>query len=228
MIPVGLTPENVATLPEAVKKSAVSITRYFVENTRTARRFLKLMDPKVNIDAITFSEINNHTEPDYNLLVQWLTEGHDVGMMSEAGCPGIADPGSKLAAQAQESGFEVRPLTGPSSILLALMASGFNGQRFRFNGYLPVKEPARGHAIKELENTSRQLDQTEIFIETPYRNVQMLTDLKKHCSGNVLLCIACNITAPDEKILTKSIKNWKENDIALHKKPAIFLIKASL
>ena len=150
MIPVSLSENGLNTIPEEVKQVSISLKYYFVENVRTARRYLKSIDKAVDIDSIQFSEVNSQTKPDLDLLKKWLRAGHSVGMMSEAGCPGVADPGSELAGKAQELGVPVVPLTGPNSILLALMASGFNGQGFRFAGYLPVKEPMRNKAIKEL------------------------------------------------------------------------------
>lgn len=224
LIPVPLAEEALLTIPEEVKRIATSITHYFVENIRTSRRYLKSIDKDVNIDAIYFSEINNQSEPDLALLTEWINQQQNIGVMSEAGCPGIADPGSILVAKAQALNAVVIPLSGPSSILLALMASGFNGQSFRFVGYLPVKEPARSKAIKELENISAQKNETQIFIETPYRNNQLLQELIKHCKPNTLLCIAANVTAQNEMIKTKLVKEWAKQKIELHKQPVIFLM----
>jgi 16S rRNA (cytidine1402-2'-O)-methyltransferase len=226
MIPVPLAENGLNTLPEAVKLQSCSFKFYFVENIRTARRHLKSIDKSVDIDAIEFSEINSQTQPDLALLRKWLKAGHNVGMMSEAGCPGVADPGSALAAAAQEIGATVVPLTGPSSILLALMASGFNGQGFRFAGYLPVKEPMRGKAIKELEAISAERNETQIFIETPYRNNQLFQDVMRLCKQSTKLCVAAHITDDREFIQTKTVADWAKAAPELHKKPVIFLLMA--
>lgn len=227
MIPVPLAENTLATLPETVKQLSCTIKYYFVENIRTARRHLKSIDKSVDIDAIQFSEINSQTPPDLTLLHKWLKAGHDVGMMSEAGCPGVADPGSALAAAAQEIGASVVPLTGPSSILLALMASGFNGQGFRFAGYLPVKEPMRSKAIRELESISAERNETQIFIETPYRNNQLFQDVMRLCKPSSKLCIAADITGEQEFIKTRTVAAWTKQVPELHKKPVIFLLMAS-
>jgi 16S rRNA (cytidine1402-2'-O)-methyltransferase len=226
MIPVPLAELALHALPEAVKQLSCSIKYYFVENIRTARRHLKSVDKSVDIDAIQFSEINSQTAPDLSLLRKWLKAGYDVGMMSEAGCPGVADPGSVLAAAAQEIGAAVVPLTGPSSILLALMASGFNGQGFRFAGYLPVKEPMRSKAIRELEAISTERKETQIFIETPYRNNQLFQDVMRLCKPSSKLCIAADITDEKEFIKTRTIAEWSKQIPELHKKPVIFLLMA--
>ncbi|MFT4061379.1 MAG: SAM-dependent methyltransferase [Edaphocola sp.] len=225
MVPVPLADEGLKTIPEEVKQMAVSIKYFFVENIRTARRYLKSIDKSVDIDAIRFSEINAQTEPDLALLRQWLRAGHEVGVMSEAGCPGIADPGSVLAAEAQQLGATVVPLVGPSSILLALMASGFNGQGFRFAGYLPVKEPMRGKAIKELELLATQRKEAQIFIETPYRNNQMLQELLRQLKHATKLCIAAHLTGEKQWAKTKTVAQWAAAPPPeLHKQPVIFLI----
>jgi 16S rRNA (cytidine1402-2'-O)-methyltransferase len=226
MIPVPLAELALHTLPETVKQLSCAIKYYFVENIRTARRHLKSIDKSVDIDAIQFSEINSQTAPDLSLLRKWLKAGYDVGMMSEAGCPGVADPGSTLAAAAQEIGAAVVPLTGPSSILLALMASGFNGQGFRFAGYLPVKEPMRSKAIRELEAISAERNETQIFIETPYRNNQLFQDVMRLCKPSSKLCIAADITSEKEFIKTKTVAEWSKQVPELHKKPVIFLLMA--
>ncbi|WP_240432836.1 SAM-dependent methyltransferase [Taibaiella koreensis] len=226
MIPVPLAENALHTLPESVKALSCRLKFYFVENIRTARRYLKSIDRQVDIDAIRFVEVNNQTAPDLALLRQWLKAGYEVGMMSEAGCPGMADPGSVLAAAAQEMGALVVPQTGPSSVLLALMASGFNGQGFRFAGYLPVKDPLRGKAIKELEQLSAQHNETQIFIETPYRNNQLLQELLRLCKHSTKLCIAVDITGEQERISTQTIGAWTKAPPDLHKRPVIFLLMA--
>jgi 16S rRNA (cytidine1402-2'-O)-methyltransferase len=226
LVPVPLSPGNTDSLPETVRQKATTLQYYFVENIRTARRFLKSLDKSVDIDAIAFSEINQHVPADTKLLQQWLRAGYEIGLMSEAGCPGVADPGSALVAKAQEINARVIPLVGPNSMLLALMASGFNGQGFRFSGYLPVKEPERGKAIKILENLSAQHNETQICIETPYRNNQLFRELVRHCKPSTKLCIAVDITAAEEYIATKTIAAWEKEPPELHKRPAVFLIMA--
>ncbi len=227
LIPVPLATEQINTIPEAVRQRACTLKYYFVENLRTARRFLKAFDKNVDIDAIQFSEINKQSQTDTHLLKQWLKAGFDVGVMSEAGCPGVADPGSELVAVAQELGASVMPYVGPSSILLALMASGFNGQSFRFVGYLPVKEPQRSKIIKELEQLAQKNKETQIFIETPYRNNVLVEELIKHCHPHqTKLCIAVDITAPEQMIQTKTLAQWAKSKPDIHKRPAIFLIHA--
>ncbi|KAA5536908.1 SAM-dependent methyltransferase [Taibaiella lutea] len=226
LIPVPLAENALETIPENVKTLSCSLKYFFVENVRTARRYLKSIDKSVDIDAIQFQEINSQTSPDLNIFRQWLKEGNDVGMMSEAGCPGMADPGSDLAAVAQEMGATVIPLVGPSSVLLALMASGFNGQGFRFAGYLPIKEPIRGKAIKELETISAERKETQLFIETPYRNNQMLKDIIRLCKQQTKLCIAADITDEKEFIKTKTVGEWAKEMPDLHKRPTIFLLMA--
>lgn len=227
LIPVPLAEDALHTLPEAVKQLSCRLKHYFAENIRTTRRYLKSIDKSIVIDEILFSEINNQQQPDKALLRQWLQGGHDVGVMSEAGCPGMADPGSELAAVAHEIGADVVPLTGPSSLLLALMASGFNGQGFRFAGYLPVKEPMRGKAIKELEALSRERNETQIFIETPYRNNQMMQDIVRHCRHTTKVCVAADITGATELIKTLTVGAWSKAMPELHKRPTIFLVHAS-
>lgn len=226
LIPVPLAEDALHTLPEQVRELSCMLRYFFVENIRTARRHLKRLDKSVDIDAIEFAEMNNQVAPDMQLLERWLKEGKEIGVMSEAGCPGMADPGTAIAAKAQQLGCKVIPLIGPSSFLLALMASGFSGQHFRFAGYLPVKEPHHSKAIRELEILSAERKETQIFIETPYRNNQLLKDLIRLCRKNTLLCIAADITAAEEYIVTRSIEEWSRNPPDLHKRPVIFLLMA--
>lgn len=226
LLPVPIAEGKLQFVPEQVQKLSCSLKFFFVENVRTARRYLKSIDPSIDIDVIQFSEINNHVKPDLDLLRKWLGEGQRVGVMSEAGCPGIADPGSELVAKAQEWNYRVVPLPGPASVFLALMGSGLNGQGFRFAGYLPVKEPLLSKAIKELEALSAQNRETQIFIETPYRNNQLIQDLLKHCKKSTRLCIAAHLTADNEFIRTQTIAAWKQAVPDLHKIPAIFLLLA--
>ncbi|MNU14803.1 Ribosomal RNA small subunit methyltransferase I [compost metagenome] len=225
LIPVPLAEQATDTIPEAVKQQACRLKYYFVEQVRTARRWLKAYDKEVVIDEITFAEVNKQNSTDKALLRQWLKAGYDVGVMSEAGCPAVADPGSELVSCAQELGAVVIPYTGPSSILLALMGSGFNGQGFRFLGYLPVKEPMRSKALKELEQIAQQKQETQIFIETPYRNNQLLEEaLKALHPQKTKLCIAVDITAESASVQTRTIGEWSKQKPDLHKRPAIFLV----
>lgn len=226
LIPIPITEGGLSTLSADVALHTGNITHYFVENVRTARRFLRSLHPALVIDTLQFSEIDKHNGPDRSLFRQWLKAGHDIGVMSEAGCPGIADPGSELVAIAQEMNVQVTPLTGPNSLILALMASGLNGQSFCFTGYLPVKDPMRSKRIKELEAISLKERQTQLFIETPYRNDHLLADLLKHCNGKTRLCIAKNITTPDAFIQTKTIADWQKQKPVLGKDPAVFLLLA--
>lgn len=206
--------------------TVVTSTKYFiVENTRTARRFLKLVNREIDIDTLTFFELNKYTSAaDLPTFLKPAEQGFDMAVISEAGCPGVADPGADVVKIAHQKGITVVPLVGPSSILLALMASGMNGQSFAFNGYLPVKPGERSREILALEKKVKTEQQTQIFIETPYRNNQLTADLVKTCSPSTLLCIAANITGENEMIVTKSIQQWKNNLPDLHKQPVIFLI----
>lgn len=202
-----------------------SIKFYMVENTRTARRFIKLIDNNIVIDDLTFIEINKRTS--HSDLVNFLKhaeEGHDIGLMSEAGCPGVADPGAEAVKVAHQKGIEVKPLVGPSSILLALMGSGMNGQNFTFNGYIPIKQPSRNKTILYMEQQAIKYEQTQILIETPYRNNSLINELLGSLANTTRLCIACDITLETEFIKTKTVREWKSEIPDLHKRPAIFLI----
>ncbi len=206
--------------------TVITATKYFiVENTRTARRFLKLVNREINIDTLTFFELNKYTSAtDLPTFLKPAEQGFNMAVISEAGCPGVADPGADVVKIAHQKGITVVPLVGPSSILLALMASGMNGQNFAFNGYLPVKPDERSREILALEKKVKTEQQTQIFIETPYRNNQLAADLVKTCSPSTLLCIAANITGENEMIVTKPIQQWKNSLPDLHKQPVIFLI----
>lgn len=228
LIPLPLSENALHAIPNEVKEKAISIEKYFVENIRTARRYLKSIDKAVNIDNIEFSEMNQHTAPDFNKLKKWVTQGYDIGVMSEAGCPGIADPGAEVAKKAHEMGIRVIPFTGPNSLILSLMASGLNGQSFRFLGYLPIKPNERKNALKDLETISLERNETQLFIETPYRNNQLLQDILKHCKPGSLLCIARDVTNHQEEwILTQTIGEWRNKIPDLHKHPAVFLLLAN-
>lgn len=201
------------------------INEYIVENSKTARRFLKEAGLKTPQNELIVHDYGKHNR-DNNIkeFFSGLLAGKDVGLMSEAGCPGVADPGSEIVAYAHARGIKVVPLVGPSSILLALMASGFNGQSFTFHGYLPIDKVARANKLRELENAAERYDQTQIFIETPFRNNPMLEEILRSCKSETRLCIACDLTSEQEFVQTKSIKDWKAAVPELHKKPVIFLI----
>lgn len=212
-------------LPASVLPVLTNTRFFIVENIRTARRFMKQVNKDIDIDRLTFFELNKHTQPnEIPSFLKPFEKGEDIAVISEAGCPGVADPGADIVKLAHKKGISVVPLVGPSSILLALMASGLNGQNFTFNGYLPVKSGERSKAITQLEKKAKNERQTQLFIETPYRNNQLIADLLKSCSSSTLLCIAANLTGDDEFIATRSIGEWKKQVPDLHKQPAIFLI----
>lgn len=226
-IPVTLGDDNLArALPTEVISIAQKLDVFVVENEKTAPRFLGLMKTNKPVRELTLLTLNEHTEDKaIPALLAPLLAGFDVGLMSEAGCPGIADPGAKLAALAHQKGIRVAPLVGPSSILLSLMASGFNGQRFTFLGYLPADKAARVQHLKDIEKNSQKQNETQIFIETPYRNQHLLEDILAHCHPETKLCLACNISLQDELITSRSIKLWKQSPLPdLHKKPTVFLL----
>lgn len=204
------------------------IDEYIVENAKTARRFLKQAGLKTPQSQLTIHDYGKHVRDkvDYGVFFRGLQQGKDVGLMSEAGCPGVADPGADIVAEAHRRGIQVIPLVGPSSILLALMASGFNGQRFTFWGYLPIDKGARAKRIKDLEAASKRDKTTQLFIETPFRNNQLLDEILRSCKPTTQLCVACNLTAEDEQIISKPIAQWKQQKTDFHKKPAIFLLYA--
>ena len=226
MIPSLLDDDAMYTIAPYVLEAIRECKVLFVENERTARRFLKKLDKSIIIDQFEWIAIHKSEELAVDLLRKNLTEGKIIGVISEAGCPGIADPGQLLASIAQEMQIPVIPLVGPSSILLALMASGMNGQQFRFVGYLPISQPERQQKIRELETESQKTRCTQIFIETPYRNNQLLESLLKTCKPQTRLCIAVNITGKKEHIQTKTVSQWKLKQPDLQKEPAIFLLLA--
>lgn len=204
------------------------LNTFFVENIRTARRFISSLKLGVVIDELSFYVLDKKTDQQtYLSYLNILKAEKSIGLMSEAGSPGVADPGSNLVQLAHQNNIQVIPLVGPSSILLALMASGLNGQNFAFLGYLPIQKPERKKRIQAIEKLSAQYKQTQIFIETPYRNQSLFEDLLKCCQNNTRLCVACNLTSPEEFIKTQTIKTWKSaKDIDLHKKPTIFLLQS--
>lgn len=226
MIPTTLGEGNpYKVIPADIKPLIKSIKYFIVENTRSARRFIKQIEPDTVIDELSFFEINKRTR--HTDLVNYMKhaiDGNDIGIMSEAGCPGIADPGSDAVKVAHEKGIEVVPMVGPSSILLSLMASGMNGQSFTFAGYIPIKQPSRSKSIRFMEQQAVKYDQTQIFIETPYRNNSIMEELVNLLANTTRLCIACDITLDTQYIKTKTVKEWKNQLPDLHKRPAIFLI----
>ena len=226
LIPVTLgDTEHARYLPPFNREVILSLKYFIVENVRTARRFLKKTEPSIVIDDLNFIELNEHTSPeDVSEMLAPMAAGESVGVMSEAGCPAIADPGADVVAIAQRKGYRVVPLVGPSSILMSLMASGFNGQSFAFHGYLPVEAAKRAEKIKALESRIYTENTTQIFIETPYRNEKLFDDLVHICRPSTQLCVACNITCEDEFIKTRPVREWAKNPPDLKKKPAIFLI----
>jgi 16S rRNA (cytidine1402-2'-O)-methyltransferase len=221
--PLGDVPVD-KVLPGMIQDVINTLDFYIVENERTARRFLLKAGLRKPVDEITFFILNKYTLPEE--LEEFLISAHgsDIGIISEAGVPCIADPGADAVRRAHEKGIQVVPLVGPSSILLAMMASGLNGQNFAFAGYLPVKRPERINRIRQLEKRSHQEQQSQIFIETPYRNNQLLKDILEVCQPDTRLCIGADISMDTEKIETKSIREWKTKKPELHKRPAIFII----
>ena len=213
-------------LPAGTLEIVRTLRFFVVENVRTARRMLSKMHIPCPIDDLTFVELDKHNpqNPDLMTYLGEALNGNDVGLMSEAGTPCVADPGALVVELAHQTGIQVVPLTGPNAMILALMASGFNGQTFSFQGYLPIKNPERTQKIKALERQSLANDETEIFIETPFRNNAMIDDIVRNCHPNTMLCVASNITMDDEKIVSKSISDWKSIKYDWNKKPAVFLI----
>ena len=226
LIPVQLSEGDLKQVLPPYNYVVVSGLRHFiVENVRSARRFLKKCDPQIDIDSLTFYELNRHTDPrDISSFISPIEHGESVGVISEAGCPAIADPGADVVAIAQRRGYKVKPLVGPSSILLGLMASGFNGQSFAFVGYLPIDGGERTRALKEMERRIIQENQTQIFIETPYRNGSLLKELCKILPRHLRLCVATDITGAGEKIETLSMGEWAARDYEPGKVPTIFLL----
>lgn len=225
---LGDTPAS-QVLPQHVIDIARRLRYFVVENPKSARRFLAALKPEQPVQSLHFDTLDEHTAAtEISGLLAPLLAGEDVGLISEAGCPGVADPGAELVALAHRSNIRVVPLVGPSSILLALMASGLNGQRFAFHGYLPVAETDRDKAIVALEAQSAKHHQTQIFIETPYRNERMLAALLARCRPDTLLCVASDLTLPSESIRTQSVAQWSKHPVpALNKHPSLFLLLAT-
>ena len=218
-----VVPEDV--LPQTIKRTIDFIDYYIVENEKTARKFIKSIHPEKKQPDLKISVLNKHTEiAEHNDFIQPLLRGKNIGLMSESGCPGVADPGAVIVKLAHEKGIQVVPLVGPSSILLALMASGMNGQSFAFNGYLPIDKNNKKQALKSFERLSQEKNQSQLFIETPYRNNKLMEDLLQILQPNTYLCVACDITLPTEYIKTKTVNQWKKEKADLHNRPCIFII----
>lgn len=223
-VTLGDTPLE-KVLPIYNKEIILGIRHFIVEDVRSARRFLKKVDRDIDIDALAFYPLNKHTRPDELAgYLKPLLEGNPMGVISEAGCPAVADPGADVVAMAQRRGLKVVPLVGPSSIILSVMASGFNGQSFAFHGYLPIEQPERAKKLRELEQRAYAECQTQLFIETPYRNNRLVDDLLRTCRPQTRLCIAANITCEGEFIATRSLREWRGRVPDLSKLPCIFLL----
>lgn len=223
-VPMGDTPPT-NVLPQHNIDLVAGIKHFVVENIRSARRFLKACDKTINIDSISFVELNEHTPSEaIDTMLSPALAGHDIGVVSEAGCPAVADPGADLVAVAQRKGIEVVPLVGPSSIIMSLMGSGFNGQSFAFCGYLPIDEARRTQTLKEMERRIRRERQTQIFIETPYRNHKLIEDLCRRLPSDMLLCVASDITGSRQNIVTRRLADWKNATYNYDKIPTIFLL----
>lgn len=226
LIPVMLGDTGADRVLPPFNLEVIKGLRYFiVENLRSARRFLKRCDRSIDIDSLVFAELNEHTPVEaVAALLAPAEAGHDVGVISEAGCPAVADPGADVVAIAQQRGYRVVPLVGPSSILMSLMGSGFNGQSFAFNGYLPIDAGARTAKLKEMERRIRHEHQTQIFIETPYRNNRLIGELSHTLPGSLKLCVASDITGERESIITRPLSYWKSASYNYDKIPTIFLL----
>ena len=223
-VTLGDTPIE-KVLPAHNKEIIISIKHFIVEDIRSARRFLKKVDRNINIDELTFYPLNKHTSPeDISGYLKPLQEGQPMGVISEAGCPAVADPGADVVAIAQRKNLRVVPLVGPSSIILSVMGSGFNGQSFAFHGYLPIDGGERAKTLKQLESRAYAEHQTQLFIETPYRNLKMFDDILRSCRPQTRLCIAANLTCEDEYAVTRTIAEWKGQRPPIDKIPCMFLI----
>ncbi len=222
--PLGATPLD-WVLPEETRRIAAGLSVFVVEQAKTARAFLKQIGTAVPLQQLTLLELNEHTPKDQlEALLAPLLAGQDVGLISEAGCPAVADPGADLVRLAHRQGIRVKPLVGPSSILLALMGSGLVGQRFTFHGYLPAKPEERAKALRELEKKAEKDDAAQVFIETPYRNRAMLTSLLAACRDDTLLTLACDLTLENEILATRSIAQWRTSDPEIERRPCVFLL----
>lgn len=226
LFPSNLSDAPVTDVLPAVNISLISEVKYFiVENIRTARRFLKKCNRDINIDELSFTVLNVNTNViDIPSLLAPLEQGHNVGIISEAGCPAVADPGALVVAEAHRRGFNVMPLVGPSSILLSLMGSGFNGQSFTFLGYLPIHTAERTAALKQMQSDIMRNDRTQIFIETPYRNNKLISEIASVLPGNMRLCVATDLTGPNQRIITLPLSQWQKRKLDFDKIPSIFLL----
>lgn len=227
LIPNIMAEGSAHVIPSYLKEIVSHIKIFYVEEIKSARRFLKMMNREINIDELTFFILNEHETESLSEAKTLFLKGQMIGMISEAGCPSVADPGAKLVEIAHQCSIKVIPHVGPNSILLALMASGFNGQQFQFLGYLPNKQPMLSQKIQEIERESLQKNCTQIFIETPYRNDQLLQEILKHAHPDTKICVACNLTGANELIVSKTVAQWKKESLSFHKKPAIFLLYKS-
>lgn len=226
LIPNTLGESNpMDVLPQTVQRAIALMDTFIVENEKDARRFIKSICPEKVQATLQLSALNKRTEKsEHFAMIKPCLEGQDIGLMSDAGCPGVADPGAAIVKLAHENGIQVIPLVGPSSILLAVMASGMNGQSFAFNGYLPIDKDEKKTALKNLEKLSADKNQSQLFIETPYRNNKMLEDLLQTLQSSTLLCVAADITLPTEYIKTMQISEWKKVKVDLHNRPCIFIL----
>lgn len=229
LIPTTLGDSMISeVLPISVKNTVEKINYFIVENQKSARKFIKALVPEKNQSSLTLFELNKFTDPlDLPSFIEPCLNGKNVGVLSEAGCPGIADPGADIVKLAHEKHVQVVPLIGPSSILMAMMASGFNGQNFAFIGYLPIDRSNRKSELRRLEKLSQDSNQSQIFIETPYRNNKLLQDMVAILNDQTKICVACDISLPTEYIKTKTVGEWKKNMVDLHKRPTIFVIHKS-
>ncbi len=217
--------EPLEVLPMSVKKIIEQVDHYIVENEKSARRFIKKISPRKSQPSLHIKILDKYTDDlELQHYLDDCSKGHNVGLLSEAGVPAVADPGATIVKLAHQKGIKVRPLVGPSSIVMAMMSSGLNGQNFAFNGYLPIDKAERKRSIKQLEKLSSDKDQSQLFIETPYRNEKLFEDLKQTLLAGTQLCIAVDITLSTEYIRTMSVEEWKRVKIDLHKRPAIFII----
>ena len=230
LIPITLGESDpLDVLPQTVKRVIDFIDDFIVENEKTARKFIKSIAPEKPQPSLRLSTLNKHTETsEHEQMIKPCLEGKNIGLMSEAGCPGVADPGAVIVKIAHERGIQVVPLVGPSSILLAMMGSGMNGQSFAFNGYLPIDKSEKKQALKAFEKLSSDKNQSQLFIETPYRNNKLIEDLLQALQPSTLLCIACDLTLPTEYIKTMKVAEWKKTKVDLHNRPAIFIIHKTI
>lgn len=228
LVPNILADQGHYAIPSYLVPIVSSIKIWYVEEIKSARRFLKAMNKEINIDELIIFMLNEHENASLSFVSDLLNQGKDIGMISEAGCPSVADPGNLIVQIAHQIGAKVKPHIGPNSILLALMASGFNGQHFQFHGYLPNKQPALGQKILELEKESRISNKTQLFIETPYRNDQLIREIIKVCHSETKLCVASDLTGINEKVVSSSLQKWKNLEFTFHKIPAVFVIYAGI